>query len=153
MMTSFRVTFFVLGWRENDICCVEDVEEDEAARAREESPDGRLRTRNCCARDARMIARKNARKKPECKGMHKTSGEINTLVLFFSSFYCLCLSKMSKILQRRRLRPLQHVFSFSGSTSQHAPLISLAFPRPGVIRTRLGEKIQPRRHLHRVESF
>ncbi len=86
MMTSFRVTFFVLGWRENDICCVEDVEEDEAARAREESPDGRLRTRNCCARDARMIARKNARKKPECKGMHKTSGEINTLVLFFSSF-------------------------------------------------------------------
>lgn len=87
MMTSFRVTFFVLGWREKDICCVEDVEEDEAARAREESPDGRLRTRNCCARDARMIARKNARKEPECKGMHKTSGEINKLVLFFSSFY------------------------------------------------------------------
>ena len=29
MMTSFRVTFFVLGWRENDICCVEDVEEDD----------------------------------------------------------------------------------------------------------------------------
>ena len=87
MMTSFRVTFFVLGWREKDICCVEDVEEDEAARAREESPDGRLRTRNCCARDARMIARKNAWKKPECKGMHKTSGEINKLVLFFSSFY------------------------------------------------------------------